>query len=92
MDLFYRAPASTRGNAINPVSCSYPGYATMTSDIPTLIASIRAGEDTCLELREVSFRGRRRLFDRDEDRPTARLADMQVLWFAPETEMGVNPP
>ena len=64
----------------------------MTSDIPALIASIRTGEDTGLELKEVSLRGRRRLFDRDEDRPTARLADMQALWFAPETEMGMNPP
>ena len=33
----------------------------MTIDIPALMASIRAGEDTTLELKEVAFRGRRML-------------------------------
>ena len=33
------------------------------------MASIRAGEDTGLELKEVSFRGRRMSLGRDERRP-----------------------
>ena len=48
----------------------------MTIDIPTLLASIRAGEDTGLELKEVTFRGRRILLGRDEGRPATRLAEV----------------
>ena len=48
----------------------------MTSDIPALMASIRAGEDTGLELKEVIFRGRRMMLGRDEGRPAARLAEV----------------
>ncbi len=48
----------------------------MAIDIPSLMASIRAGEDTSLELKEVVFRGRRMLLGRDEGRPAARLAEV----------------
>ena len=48
----------------------------MTIDIPALMASIRAGEDTTLELKEVTFRGRGMLLGDDETRPVARLAEM----------------
>ena len=48
----------------------------MTSDIPALMASIRAGEDTGLELKEVIFRGRRMMLGRDEGRPATRLAEV----------------
>ena len=48
----------------------------MTIDIPALIASIRAGEDTTLELKEVAFRGRRMLLGGDGTRPAARLAEV----------------
>ena len=48
----------------------------MTVDIPALMASIRAGEDTGLELKEVTFRGRRMLLGRDGSRPAARLAEV----------------
>ena len=48
----------------------------MTTDIPSLMASIRAGEDTGLELKEVTFRGRRMLLGRDESRPATRLAEV----------------
>ena len=41
----------------------------MAIDVSTLMASIRAGEDTGLELKEVSFRGRRMSLGRDERRP-----------------------
>ena len=48
----------------------------MTIDIAALMASIRAGEDTTLELKEVAFRGRGMLLGDDETRPVARLAEM----------------
>ena len=48
----------------------------MAIDSPALMASIRAGEDTGLELKEVTFRGRRMLLGRDESRPAARLAEV----------------
>ena len=48
----------------------------MTIDIPALMASIRAGEDTTLELKEVAFRGRRMLLGGDGTRPAARLAEV----------------
>ena len=47
-------------------------------DISALIASIRAGEDTELELKEVIFRGNRIAFARDESRAGARLAEVFV--------------
>ena len=48
----------------------------MTIDIPALMASTRAGEDTTLELKEVAFRGRRMLLGDDGTRPAARLAEV----------------
>ena len=48
----------------------------MTVDIPALVASIRAGEDTRLELKEVIFRGSRILLGRDGSRPAVRLAEV----------------
>ena len=45
-------------------------------EIPALMASIRAGEDTTLELKEVAFRGRRMLLGGDGTRPAARLAEV----------------
>ena len=48
----------------------------MTVDIPTLMTSIRAGEDTGLELQEVTFRGRRMQLGGDGSRPAARLAEV----------------
>ena len=48
----------------------------MTIEIPALMASIQAGEDTGLELKEVTFRGRRMLLGRDEGRPATRLAEV----------------
>lgn len=48
----------------------------MAIDISTLMASIRAGEDTGLELKEVTFRGRRMLLGREERRPATRLAEV----------------
>ena len=48
----------------------------MTIDIPALMASIRAGEDTGLELKEVVFRGSRMLLGGDGNRPAARLAEV----------------
>ena len=48
----------------------------MTIDIPSLMASIRAGEDTTLELKEVAFRGRRMLLGGDGVPPAARLAEV----------------
>ena len=48
----------------------------MTIDIPTLMASIRAGEDTTLELKEVVFRGHRMQLGSDGARPAARLAEV----------------
>ena len=45
-------------------------------DTGALIASIRAGEDTELELKEVIFRGNRIAFARDESRAGARLAEV----------------
>lgn len=47
-------------------------------DISALIASIRAGEDTELELKEVIFRGNRIAFARDESRSGARFAEVFV--------------
>ena len=46
----------------------------MTIDIPALMASIQAGEDTGLGLKEVVFRGSRMLLGRDGIRPAARLS------------------
>ena len=40
------------------------------------MASIRAGEDTTLELREVAFRGHRMQLGSDGARPAARLAEV----------------
>lgn len=48
----------------------------MTIDISSLMASIQAGEDTTLELKEVVFRGSRMLLGRDGSRPAARLAEV----------------
>ena len=48
----------------------------MTIDIPALMTSIRAGEDTPLELKEVTFRGRRMLLGGDGTRPAALLAEV----------------
>ena len=48
----------------------------MTIDIPALMASIRAGEDTTLELKEVAFRGHRMQLGSDGARPAARLAEV----------------
>ena len=48
----------------------------MTIEISTLMASIRAGEDTTLELKAVAFRGRRMLLGGDGTRPAARLAEV----------------
>ena len=47
----------------------------MTIDISALMASIRAGEDTTLELKEVAFRGRRMQLGSDGTCPEARLAE-----------------
>ena len=47
-------------------------------DTRALIASIRAGEDTELELKEVVFRGNRIAFAREESRASARLAEVFV--------------
>ena len=58
----------------------------MTIDIPALMASIEAGEDTRLELKEVAFRGRRMLLGGDGTRPAARLA--QVFVSMANTEGG----
>ena len=48
----------------------------MRVDIPALMASIQAGEDTGLELKEVVFRGSRMLLGREGSRPAARLAEV----------------
>ena len=48
----------------------------MNIDTIDLMASIRAGEDTTLELKEVAFRGRRMLLGDDGTRPAARLAEV----------------
>ena len=48
----------------------------MNIDTVGLMASIRAGEDTTLELKEVAFRGRRMLLGGDGTRPAARLAEV----------------
>ena len=48
----------------------------MTVDIPALMASIRAGEDTTLELKEVAFRGHRMQLGSDGTRRAARLAEV----------------
>ena len=42
------------------------------------LASIRAGEDTELELKEIVFRGDRISFAREEGRATSRLAEVFV--------------
>lgn len=47
-------------------------------DTNALIASIQAGEDTELELKEVVFRGNRVAFARDESRAGPRLAEVFV--------------
>ena len=47
-------------------------------DVAALMTSIRAGEDTELELKEVLFRGNRISFGRDEGRSAARLAEVFV--------------
>lgn len=47
-------------------------------DVTALMASIRAGEDTELELKEVMFRGNRVSFARDQARAAARLAEVFV--------------
>ena len=47
-------------------------------DTTALLASIQAGEDTELELKEVLFQGNRIAFARDESRAGARLAEVLV--------------
>lgn len=47
-------------------------------DVTALLASIRAGEDSELELKEVLFRGNRVSFARGEGRAAARLAEVFV--------------
>ena len=47
-------------------------------DTTALLASIQAGEDTELELKEVVFQGTRVAFARDESRAGARLAEVFV--------------
>ena len=47
-------------------------------DVTALMGSIRAGEDTELELKEVLFRGNRVSFARGEGRAAARLAEVFV--------------
>ena len=47
-------------------------------DVSALMMSIRAGEDTELELKEVQFRGNRVLFARDGGRAAPRLAEVFV--------------
>ena len=48
----------------------------MNIDTIGLMTSIRAGEDTTLELKEVAFRGRRMLFGDNGTRPAARLGEV----------------
>ena len=50
----------------------------MVFDRSALLASIQAGEDTELELKEVVFRGNRVAFARDESRAASRLAEVFV--------------
>ena len=50
----------------------------MTMDIPALLSSIRAGEDTELELKEVVFRGDRVAFGSDAGRASSKLAEVFV--------------
>ena len=48
----------------------------MKTDLSALMASIQAGEDTGLELKEVVFRGNRMMLGGEERRPAARLAEV----------------
>ena len=50
----------------------------MTMDIQALLSSIRAGEDTELELKEVVFRGDRIAFGSDPGRASSKLAEAFV--------------
>ncbi len=50
----------------------------MAMDIPALLSSIRAGEDTELELKEVVFRGDRIAFGSDPGRASSKLAEVLV--------------
>ena len=50
----------------------------MTTDTKTLLSSIRAGEDTELELKEVVFRGDRIAFGSDPGRASSKLAEVFV--------------
>ena len=50
----------------------------MTMDIPALLSSIRAGEGTELELKEVVFRGDRVAFGSDPGRASSKLAEVFV--------------
>ena len=50
----------------------------MTTDTKTLLSSIRAGEDTELELKEVVFRGDRVAFGSDPGRASSKLAEVFV--------------
>ena len=50
----------------------------MTTNIQTLLSSIRAGEDTALELKELVFRGDRIAFGSDEGRAAQKLAEVFV--------------
>ena len=59
----------------------------MTIDISALMASIRAGEDTTLELKEVAFRGHGVQLGSDGTRPAARLAE--VFASMANTEGGI---
>ena len=56
----------------------------MTMDIPALLSSIRAGEDTELELKEVVFRGDRIAFGSDAGRASSkrRAARAFSTWCA----------
>ena len=59
----------------------------MYDDIPTLMAEIKAGEDTLLELKEVVFQGDRVRFAREEGRAQRTLAE--VFASMANTEGGV---
>ena len=50
----------------------------MTMDVQALLSSIRAGEDTELELKEVLFRGDRITFGSETGRATTKLAEVFV--------------
>ena len=50
----------------------------MTMDTQALLSSIRAGEDTELELKEIVFRGDRIAFGSDPGRASSKLAEVFV--------------